>query len=74
MAGAEQLSRSILESDNLVVRPNNDLTSQMTGRKDRLSFLIQFINENGVLGKVGSIFFAICSFLTDWTGLNVYGS
>lgn len=74
MAGAEQLSRSILESDNLVVRPNNDLTSQMTGRKDRLSFLIQFINENGVLGKVGSIFFAICSLSTDCTGLNVYGS
>ncbi|THH17812.1 hypothetical protein EW146_g3080 [Bondarzewia mesenterica] len=36
MSGAEQLSRAILESDHL----------------ERLSFLIKFINENGVLGKI----------------------
>lgn len=52
MSGAEQLSRAILESDHLVVQPNDDLTSQMTTRKERLSFLIKFINENGVLGKI----------------------
>jgi len=28
----------------------------MTGRKERLSFLIKFINENGVLGKVKNIY------------------
>ncbi|TFY72665.1 hypothetical protein EVG20_g323 [Dentipellis fragilis] len=51
MTGAEQLSRAILESDHEVVRPNNDLTSQMIGRKERLGFLIKFVNENGALGK-----------------------
>jgi hypothetical protein len=38
--------------DAEVVRPNHDITAQMTGRKERLSFLISFINENGVLPKV----------------------
>ncbi|KAF8921233.1 hypothetical protein CPB85DRAFT_1428242 [Mucidula mucida] len=52
MQGAEQLSKSILESDPLLVLRNNDLHSQMTTRKDRLSFLIQFINDNAVLGKI----------------------
>ncbi|TFY77168.1 hypothetical protein EWM64_g6840, partial [Hericium alpestre] len=52
MSGAEQLSRAVLESDHEVVRPNDDLTSQMTARRDRLGFLIKFINENGVLGKI----------------------
>ncbi|KAA1471121.1 hypothetical protein DENSPDRAFT_837049 [Dentipellis sp. KUC8613] len=51
MTGAEQLSHAILESDHEVVRPNNDLTTQMIGRKERLGFLIKFINENGALGK-----------------------
>ncbi|KAI0054126.1 hypothetical protein FA95DRAFT_1530133 [Auriscalpium vulgare] len=51
MAGASSLSRAILESDHEVVRPNNDLTTQIVGRKERMSFLIKFINENGVLGK-----------------------
>ncbi|KDQ60778.1 hypothetical protein JAAARDRAFT_190924 [Jaapia argillacea MUCL 33604] len=52
MSGAEQLSQAILESDADVVRPNVDLGAQMTGRKERLSFLIKFINENAVLSKV----------------------
>ncbi|KAI0065375.1 hypothetical protein BV25DRAFT_1880143 [Artomyces pyxidatus] len=52
MSGAALLSRAILESDHEIVRPNDDLTSQITGRKERISFLIKFINENGVLGKI----------------------
>ena len=52
MTGAEQLSQAIMESDPGVVRPNPDLQAQMSGRKDRLSFLIKFINDNGVLTKV----------------------
>ncbi len=35
-----------------VVRPSPDLTRQLVERKDRLRFLIGFINENGALGKV----------------------
>lgn len=30
------------------------MTIQMQGRKDRLSWLIAFINENAVLDKVGT--------------------
>ena len=52
MAGAEQLSQAVMESDPTIVRPNTDLTAQMQSRKDRLSFLIGFINDNGVLTKV----------------------
>ncbi|KAH7921734.1 hypothetical protein BV22DRAFT_1095926 [Leucogyrophana mollusca] len=52
MAGAEQLSRAVLESDPEIVRPNHDLTSQLTGRKDRLSWLVRFINDNAALGKM----------------------
>ncbi|KAI0322245.1 Non-repetitive/WGA-negative nucleoporin C-terminal-domain-containing protein [Amylostereum chailletii] len=52
MSGAEMLSNAVLESDNEVVRVNNDLTSQIATRKERASFLIKFINENGVLGKI----------------------
>lgn len=56
ISGAEQLSRAVLSSDVEVVRPNPDLTQQITERKDRLRFLIGFINENGALGKV--VYFA----------------
>lgn len=52
ISGAEQLSRAVLMSDVEVVRPNPDLTRQIMERKDRLRFLISFINENGALGKV----------------------
>ena len=38
--------------DSAVIRPNNDLTVQLNSRKEKISFLIKFINENGVLGKV----------------------
>ncbi|KAI0831351.1 hypothetical protein BC628DRAFT_1311430 [Trametes gibbosa] len=52
MSGAEQLSDAILESDTEVVRAHHDLHTQMTGRKDRLSFLIKFINDNSALTKM----------------------
>ncbi|KAI0957243.1 hypothetical protein AcW1_005700 [Taiwanofungus camphoratus] len=52
MAGAEHLSRAILESNPEVVRPHHDLQSQMAGRKERLSFLIKFINDNAALTKM----------------------
>ncbi|KAJ8078829.1 hypothetical protein PM082_013112 [Marasmius tenuissimus] len=39
-------------SDPLLVRANQDLTSQLKGRKERLSWLIQFINDNLVLLKM----------------------
>ncbi|KAL0946843.1 hypothetical protein HGRIS_013011 [Hohenbuehelia grisea] len=52
MQGAQQLSRQVLESDHSLVRRLDDLTAQMAGRKDRLSWLIQFINENAVLVKM----------------------
>ena len=42
--------------DTSVIRPNNDLTVQLNSRKEKISFLIKFINENGVLGKVGALF------------------
>ncbi|KAI0748169.1 Non-repetitive/WGA-negative nucleoporin C-terminal-domain-containing protein [Daedaleopsis nitida] len=52
MSGAEQLSEAVLESDAEVVRSHHDLNAQMTGRKDRLSFLIKFINDNSALTKM----------------------
>ncbi|KAI0341587.1 hypothetical protein BDW22DRAFT_1358408 [Trametopsis cervina] len=52
MSGAEQLSHAIMESDVEVVRPNHDLQTQLAHRKERLSFLIKFINDNGVLPKM----------------------
>ncbi|KAI0780884.1 Non-repetitive/WGA-negative nucleoporin C-terminal-domain-containing protein [Trametes elegans] len=52
MSGAEQLSEAILESDPEVVRAHHDLHAQLTGRKERLSFLIKFINDNSVLTKI----------------------
>ena len=35
-----------------VVRPNLDLSAQITHRRERLQFLIEFINENAVLTKM----------------------
>ncbi|KAF7363465.1 Methyltransferase type 11 [Mycena sanguinolenta] len=51
MQGAEQLSKAVLQSDPEVVRSNPDLSAQLTGRKERLSWLIHFINDNAVLLK-----------------------
>lgn len=46
--------------DTAVIRPNNDLTVQLTSRKEKISFLIKFINENGVIGKVGVLIVVAC--------------
>jgi len=37
--------------DPEIVRPNHDLTAQLTARKERLGWLIGFINDNGALAK-----------------------
>nr|GAT53189.1 methyltransferase type 11 [Mycena chlorophos] len=52
MQGAEQLSAEVMRSDPGVVRNNPDLGAQLTTRKERLSWLIHFINDNAVLGKM----------------------
>ncbi|KAK0204765.1 hypothetical protein DFS33DRAFT_1322617 [Desarmillaria ectypa] len=52
MRGAEQLSQAILQSDPILVQRNHDLNAHLTSRKERLSFLIHFINDNAVLGKI----------------------
>ncbi|KAJ3934928.1 MAG: hypothetical protein NXY57DRAFT_593318 [Lentinula lateritia] len=52
MRAAEQLSDSILHSDPELVRGNQDLSSQLKVRKERLAWLIQFINENTALIKM----------------------
>ncbi|OCH94941.1 hypothetical protein OBBRIDRAFT_788678 [Obba rivulosa] len=52
MAGAEQLGEAVLESDPEIIRPSHDLNVQLTTRKERLSFLIKFINDNAVLTKL----------------------
>ncbi|KAF9476583.1 methyltransferase type 11 [Pholiota conissans] len=52
MQGAEQLSQAVLKSDPEVVRQSPDMTAQLNGRKERLSWLIGFINENAVLVKM----------------------
>ncbi|KAF9075250.1 hypothetical protein BDP27DRAFT_40146 [Rhodocollybia butyracea] len=49
MQAAEQLSQAILHSDPELVRGNQDLSSQLKVRRERLAWLIQFINENTVL-------------------------
>ena len=43
--------------DSTVIRSNNDLTVQLNIRKEKISFLIKFINENGVLSKVNALIF-----------------
>ncbi|KAH7910183.1 hypothetical protein BJ138DRAFT_1127105, partial [Hygrophoropsis aurantiaca] len=52
MGGAERLSAAVLRSDPDLVRPNHDLTAQLAARKDRLSWLIRFINDNAVLHRM----------------------
>ncbi|KAG5645239.1 hypothetical protein DXG03_006656 [Asterophora parasitica] len=52
MQGAEQLSQAVLESDTEVVQKNHDLGAQLTERKERLSWLIRFINDNLALVKM----------------------
>ncbi|THH33962.1 hypothetical protein EUX98_g282 [Antrodiella citrinella] len=52
MNGAELLSTQVMQSDPSIVRSNLDLHSQMSVRKERLSFLIKFINDNAVLTKM----------------------
>jgi hypothetical protein len=43
--------------DPALVKKDHDLSAQMTARKEKLSWLIGFINDNGVLVKVrGTIF------------------
>lgn len=44
--------RNTASPDPEVVRNNPDLSAQLTSRKERLSWLIHFINDNAVLGKV----------------------
>ena len=39
-------------SDSEIIRPNHDLNAHMMGRKDKLNFLIKFINDNAALSKV----------------------
>ena len=41
--------------DSEIIRPNHDLNAHMMGRKDKLSFLIKFINDNAALSKVSVI-------------------
>ena len=48
--------------DSTVIRANNDLTVQLNSRKEKISFLIKFINENGVLSKVSALVFTSRSF------------
>ncbi|KAG6866953.1 hypothetical protein C0991_003869 [Blastosporella zonata] len=52
MQGAEQLSQAVLESDPDIIQKNHDLGAQLTERKERLSWLIRFINDNAVLAKI----------------------
>ena len=47
-------SLPLVAKDSEVVRRNHDLTVQLSSRKDRLSWLTGFINENLVLGKVSA--------------------
>ncbi|KZV71677.1 hypothetical protein PENSPDRAFT_650535 [Peniophora sp. CONT] len=54
-SGAEALSAAVLAGEpELMMGAGGDLTSQLAVRADRLGFLIGFINENGVLGKLSS--------------------
>ena len=48
--------------DSTVIKPNNDLTVQLNSRKEKISFLIKFINENGVLGKVCILYLPVMGF------------
>ncbi|KAJ7582654.1 hypothetical protein C8J56DRAFT_955381 [Mycena floridula] len=52
MRGAEQLSDAILRSNPDLVRKTHDLSAQLVNRKERLSWLIRFINDNAALEKM----------------------
>ncbi|KAG6851014.1 hypothetical protein H0H93_004501 [Arthromyces matolae] len=52
MRGAEQLSQAVLESDPDIIHKNHDLGAQLTERKERLGWLIRYINDNAVLAKI----------------------
>ncbi|KIM49090.1 hypothetical protein M413DRAFT_95576 [Hebeloma cylindrosporum] len=52
MQGAQQLSYEVLKSHPEVVQQSPDMTAQLNGRKERLSWLIGFINENAALTKM----------------------
>ena len=57
-----------------VVNNSHDLTLQMTGRKERLSWLIGFINENAVLVKVRSTCYTLRERdITPWRHADVAG-
>ena len=42
-----------IPTDPELIRKNHDLSAQLTERKERLSWLIKFLNDNMVLVKVG---------------------
>ena len=51
-AGFKYTQWSVRGTDSEIVRAHHDMQAQMINRKERLQFLIRFINENGVLTKV----------------------
>jgi hypothetical protein len=60
--------------DQDVVNNSHDLTLQMTGRKERLSWLIGFINENAVLVKVSPLRLNFAArAITAWCNIDVAG-
>ncbi|KIY72168.1 hypothetical protein CYLTODRAFT_344529 [Cylindrobasidium torrendii FP15055 ss-10] len=52
MTAATKLSDMVMKSDPSLVSPNNDMHQQLSIRKERLSFLMDFINVNEVQDKV----------------------
>ena len=62
----------LLYLDQDVVNNSHDLTLQMTGRKERLSWLIGFINENAVLVKVSPLILDFAArAITAWCDIDV---
>jgi len=52
MDAAINLSLQVLESHPNVIRRNHDLTAHFISRRERLAWLISFINENRALSKM----------------------
>ncbi|KAJ3755523.1 hypothetical protein EV360DRAFT_96127 [Lentinula raphanica] len=52
MQAAQQVSAAVLHSDPELVRGVQDLSSQLKVRRERLAWLIEFINENTALVKM----------------------
>ncbi len=48
-----------MSKDSALVKKDHDLSAQMTARKEKLSWLIGFVNDNGVLVKVREPFSVI---------------